>query len=33
VRRFPNITNVDMTATISQVQRVLGQVIRAVEVA
>jgi putative ABC transport system permease protein len=31
VRRFPNITNVDMTATISQVQRVLGQVIRAVE--
>jgi putative ABC transport system permease protein len=28
VRRFPNITNVDMTATISQVQRVLGQVIR-----
>jgi hypothetical protein len=31
VRRFPNITNVDMTATIAQVQRVLGQVIRAVE--
>ena len=31
VRQFPNITNVDMTATISQVQRVLGQVIRAVE--
>jgi putative ABC transport system permease protein len=31
VRRFPNVTNVDMTATISQVQRVLGQVIRAVE--
>jgi putative ABC transport system permease protein len=31
VRRFPNITNVDMTATIGQVQRVLGQVIRAVE--
>jgi putative ABC transport system permease protein len=31
VRRFPNITNVDMTAAISQVQRVLGQVIRAVE--
>lgn len=31
VRRFPNITNVDMTAAISQVQRVLAQVIRAVE--
>lgn len=31
VRRFPNITNVDMTATINQVQRVLDQVIRAVE--
>ncbi len=31
VRRFPNITNVDMTSTLSQVQRVLDQVIRAVE--
>lgn len=31
VRSFPNITNVDMTATINQVQRVLDQVIRAVE--
>jgi len=31
VRTFPNITNVDMTSTIAQVQRVLGQVIRAVE--
>ena len=31
VRAFPNITNVDMTSTISQVQRVLDQVIRAVE--
>ena len=31
VRRFPNITNVDMTATINQVQSVLDQVIRAVE--
>ncbi len=31
VRAFPNITNVDMTSTINQVQRVLGQVIRAVE--
>jgi putative ABC transport system permease protein len=31
VRQFPNITNVDMTTTISQVQRVLDQVIRAVE--
>ena len=31
VRSFPNITNVDMTATIGQVQRVLVQVIRAVE--
>jgi putative ABC transport system permease protein len=31
VRRFPNVTNVDMTAAITQVQRVLGQVIRAVE--
>jgi putative ABC transport system permease protein len=31
VRRFPNITNVDMTATINQVQGVLDKVIRAVE--
>ncbi|MBL0422887.1 FtsX-like permease family protein [Ramlibacter sp. AW1] len=31
VRAFPNVTNVDMTATIMQVQGVLDQVIRAVE--
>lgn len=31
VRSFPNITNVDMTSTIAQVQRVLDQVIGAVE--
>ena len=31
VRQFPNITNVDMTSTLNQVQRVLDQVIRAVE--
>jgi putative ABC transport system permease protein len=31
VRAFPNITSVDMTATVSQVQRVLDQVISAVE--
>ncbi|MGE0347804.1 ABC transporter permease [Hydrogenophaga sp.] len=31
VREFPNITNVDMSQTIAQVQRVLGQVISAVE--
>jgi putative ABC transport system permease protein len=31
VRQFPNVTNVDMTSTIAQVQRVLGQVIQAVE--
>jgi putative ABC transport system permease protein len=31
VRQFPNVTNVDMTATIAQVQRVLDQVIGAVE--
>ncbi|MDO8251948.1 MAG: FtsX-like permease family protein, partial [Rhodoferax sp.] len=31
VRSFPNITTVDMTATITQIQRVLDQVIRAVE--
>ena len=31
VRRFPNITTVDMSSTIGQIQRVLDQVIRAVE--
>jgi putative ABC transport system permease protein len=31
VRQFPNITHVDMSSTIAQVQRVLDQVIRAVE--
>ena len=31
VRSFPNITNVDMSLTINQVQRVLDQVVRAVE--
>jgi putative ABC transport system permease protein len=31
VRAFPNITNVDMTSTLSQVQRILDQVIRAIE--
>jgi putative ABC transport system permease protein len=31
VRRFPNITDVNMTATINQVQGVLDKVIRAVE--
>ncbi|QIL71822.1 ABC transporter permease [Diaphorobacter sp. HDW4B] len=31
VHAFPNITNVDMSATLKQVQTVLGQVIRAVE--
>jgi putative ABC transport system permease protein len=31
VRSFPNITNVDMSSTLAQVQRVLEQVIRAVE--
>ena len=31
VREYPNITNVDVSATLSQVQRVLDQVIRAVE--
>ena len=30
-REFPNITNVDISASIAQVQRVLDQVIRAVE--
>jgi putative ABC transport system permease protein len=31
VKAFPNITNVDTTSTLKQVQRVLDQVIRAVE--
>ncbi|MDP3138950.1 MAG: ABC transporter permease [Burkholderiaceae bacterium] len=31
VRAFPNVTSVDMSATLTQVQRVLDQVIRAVE--
>jgi putative ABC transport system permease protein len=31
VKTFPNITNVDMTATINQVQGVLDKVVRAVE--
>jgi len=31
VRQFPNITSVDLSSTIAQVQRVLDQVIRAVE--
>jgi putative ABC transport system permease protein len=31
VHQFPNVTNVDMTSTIGQIQRVLDQVIRAVE--
>ncbi len=31
VRQFPNITSVDMTATIAQIQRVLDQVIGAVQ--
>ncbi|OGA99951.1 MAG: ABC transporter permease [Burkholderiales bacterium RIFCSPHIGHO2_12_FULL_61_11] len=31
VRAFPNITNVDMSSTLNQIQRVLDQVIRAVE--
>ena len=31
VKAFPNITNVDMSTTLNQVQRVLDQVIRAVE--
>ncbi len=31
VRQFPNVTNVDMSQTIAQVQRVLDQVTRAVE--
>jgi putative ABC transport system permease protein len=31
VRTFPNVTNVDMSLTINQIQKVLDQVIRAVE--
>jgi putative ABC transport system permease protein len=31
VRAFPNITNIDMSSTLAQVQRVLDQVVRAVE--
>jgi putative ABC transport system permease protein len=31
VREFPNITNVDLSTTLAQVQRVLDQVVRAVE--
>lgn len=31
VQRFPNVTNVDMASSLNQVQRVLGQVIQAVE--
>ncbi|MGN1055266.1 MAG: ABC transporter permease [Comamonas sp.] len=31
LRQFPNVTNVDLDSTIAQVQRVLDQVIRAVE--
>lgn len=31
VRQFPNITNVDLSVTLLQIQRVLGQVSRAVE--
>lgn len=31
LRQFPNVTNVDTSAAVAQVQRVLGQVIRAVE--
>ncbi|WP_408595530.1 ABC transporter permease [Limnohabitans sp.] len=31
VQRFPNLTNVDMGATLNQVQQVLAQVVRAVE--
>jgi putative ABC transport system permease protein len=31
VKAYPNITDVDMSSTIAQVQRVLGQVIRAIE--
>ncbi len=31
IKAFPNVTNVDMTLTIGQIQRVLDQVIRAIE--
>jgi putative ABC transport system permease protein len=31
INRFPNVTNVDMGATLNQVQSVLGQVVSAVE--
>ena len=31
MRRFPNITAIDLTSTIAELQRVLDQVIRAVE--
>lgn len=31
VRQFPNVTSVDLTTTIAQVQRILDQVIGAVE--
>ncbi len=31
LQRFPNVTNVDMASSLNQVQRVLGQVIQAVE--
>jgi putative ABC transport system permease protein len=31
VRQFPNVTNVDTSSTIAQVQRILDQVVRAVE--
>lgn len=31
VKNYPNITNVDMSATVTQIQKVLDQVIRAVE--
>jgi putative ABC transport system permease protein len=31
INRFPNVTSVDMGATLNQVQTVLGQVVRAVE--
>ncbi len=31
VRQFPNLTNVDLSASLQQVQRVLDQVVRAVE--
>jgi putative ABC transport system permease protein len=30
-KAYPNVTNVDMSSTLAQVQQVLGQVIRAVE--